>query len=106
MFTQYLTSKGNPYFAHTINCDRNQFDSHDKNKQKWYNAECESKRKEYKDALYNYNQINNESNRQSVLEKKKSYKYYCRKCKTDFNRTLGRNKDSMKSKSPKERRNN
>ena len=102
MFTQYLTSKGNPYFAHTINCDRNQFDSHDKNKQKWYNAECESKRKEYKDALYNYNQINNESNRQSVLEKKKSYKYYCRKCKTYFNRTLGRKMDSMKSKSPKD----
>ena len=34
MFTQYLTSKGNPYFARTINSDANQFDAHDKNKQK------------------------------------------------------------------------
>ena len=102
IFTQYLTSKGNPYFAHTIKSDSNKFDSHDKNKQKWYNAECEQKRKEFKDALYKYNKINNETNCQSVFEKKKSYKYYCRKCKSDFTRTLGRKMDSMKSKSPKE----
>ena len=30
IFTQYITSKGNPYFARPINSVSNKFDSHDK----------------------------------------------------------------------------
>jgi len=52
--TEYLTSRGNPYFERTTRTDKIRFNAHDKNQQKWYNKECKRKHAVYKQALNIY----------------------------------------------------
>ena len=61
-------------FARTINSVSNNFDSVDKNKQKWC-AECEQKQNEYNNALYIYNKMSNKINCLLGFKKKKAYNY-------------------------------
>ena len=43
-----------------------------------------------------------EDNRKKVYEAKRDYKYYCRKCKQDFNRERCKQMNDMRKKKPKE----
>ena len=74
----------------------------DKNKQKWFNTECKRRLDKNKQAVFEFNNLRNDSNRKNLLDAKKDYKYYCRNCKAMFNRELGRKMNSMRKKTPKE----
>ena len=51
-FTTFLVSTGNQYFQHTNNATKHtRFSNADRNKQKWYNAECKRRHDEYKLAV-------------------------------------------------------
>ena len=102
-FTTFLVSTGNQYFQHTNNATKHtRFSNADRNKQKWYNAECKRRHDEYKLAVNTYTYNRNDVTKNSLFAKKKDYKYFCRKCKVQYNREMGRKLNNIKRKSPSE----
>jgi hypothetical protein len=63
---------------------------------------CKEKHELFKKAMYEYNINPNDEKRMNVYIKKKDYKYYCRKCKNNYNKTFAQSLNTIKHKSPRE----
>ncbi len=101
-FTNYLANRGKPYFERKTQTNRINFNCKYKNRQKWYNNECKTKYENYKKALYEFNLNKTQVTRQNVNDRKKDYRYCCRKCKLAFNRDTGRQMNNLRRMSPRE----
>ena len=103
-FTKFITERANPYFQkrHIPNKMPAFANGNTKEKQKWYNYECSQKHARYQEALYNYNLNRNRENRMLMLDAKKDYKYFCRKCKLKYKYDQGKNMNEMRKKQPRE----
>ena len=99
-FTKFITERANPYFQkrHIPNKMPAFANGNTKEKQKWYNYECSQKHARYQEALYNYNLNRNRENRMLMLDAKKDYKYFCRKCKLKYKYDQGKNMNEMRKK--------
>ena len=60
------------------------------------------KKQTVQEAIRDFNLFKSEDNRKKVYEAKRDYKYYCRKCKQDFNRERCKQMNDMRKKKPKE----
>ena len=69
---------------------------------RWYNEICMQKKQTVQEAIRGFNLFKSEDNRKKVYEAKRDYKYYCRKCKQDFNRERCKQMNDMRKKKPKE----
>ena len=102
VFTSYLNEKGNKYFYKNVKHSTCEFTSPDKFKQKWYNDECKLKYKAFKEAVNNFNCTQNDDNRRILYEKKKDYKYCCRKIRNTFRHSQCKQLNEVRRKRPQE----
>jgi len=101
-FSNYLNSKGEKYFKRTKNLESKGFIDNDKNKQRWFNEECKTKKSQCTRAIYEYNLNKNERTREQMIASKKDYKYTCRKTKLKYNTDQSKHMNTMRRKSPRE----
>ena len=55
----------------------------------------------YKNSIFDYNLNKTEENRRLMLNKRKDYKYYCRKYKNEYNRNLSNKMNDMRRSNPR-----
>ena len=76
--------------------------SNNSEKKKWYDQNCYSKKQKLQECIRNFNLSKTQENRTKVFDARKDYKYYCRKCKQNFNRNRCNQINEMRRKKPKE----
>jgi hypothetical protein len=101
IFTNFLCDHGNKYFRKTSNLPNVCFED-GKNKQDWYDENCEHKYNAYKKAVCQFNLTHSDNDRALLYETKKDYKYQCRKSRNAFNYSRSRKMNELRSKSPRE----
>ena len=103
-FSKFVTDQANLLFKKTSKVkNENIFTcSNVTEKKKWYDETCVLKKPRVQEAVRDFNLFKSEENRKNVFEAKKDYKYYCRKCKQNFNRERCKHMNEMRKKKPKE----
>lgn len=103
-FSSFITERANPYFKKITRVNQESIFtcSNFTEKHKWYDQDCKVKKEKMQEAIRNFNLLKTDQNRKEVFERKKDYKYYCRKCKQKFNRGRCKQMDDMRKKKPRE----
>ena len=103
-FSKFVTDRANLFFKKTSKVkNENIFTcSNVTEKKKWYDETCVLKKQRVQEAVRDFNLFKSEENRKNVFEARKDYKYYCRKCKQNFNRERCKQMNEMRKKKPKE----
>ena len=100
-FTNFLQACGDDLTRKTIKSKGNSFVNTDENRKEWFDRECQNKRKEYKEAIYEFNAQRNDDTRSKMLCKKREYRKTCKQHKLQFNRMLCLEMNDIRSKQPK-----
>ena len=103
-FSKFVTDRANVFFkkTYTVKNETMFTNSNNAEMKRWYNEICMQKKQTVQEAIRDFNLFKSEDNRKKVYEAKRDYKYYCRKCKQDFNRERCKQMNDMRKKKPKE----
>ena len=103
-FSKFVTDRANVFFkkTHTVKHETMFTNSISAEMKKWYYEIFMQKKQTVQEAVRDFNLFKSEDNRKKVYEAKKDYKYYCRKCKQDFNRERCKQMNDMRKKKLKE----
>ena len=105
-FTNFISSAANQLFVknHAINNNVGfkQTFREKKDKAVWYNDACKKKKTLVRAKITLYNQNKTSENRVALLKAKKDYKYFCRKCRLQFQRERCAKMNELRRNSPRE----
>ena len=102
-FSKFVTDRANVFFkkTYTVKNETMFTNSNNAEMKRWYNEICMQKKQTVQEAIRDFNLFKSEDNRKKVYEAKRDYKYYCRKCKQDFNRERCKQMNDMRKKKAK-----
>jgi hypothetical protein len=81
IFTHFLTNNGNKYFETRRKNLTHAFFTNSNSNKEWFNEECKDKKRQYINAMSQFNLNKSAENKNNLYAKRFDYKYCCRAAK-------------------------